>query len=334
MKMNPVYNRELQVSSRSIRMAMVLLIFNGILSAVALFNMYSVVDQVKMTAEIQYSRFLELYVFVASIEFAMLMFIMPAMTSNSISGERERQTLDLMLTTTMKPGEIVLGKLAAAFTSMLLLVLSSFPALALVFVYGGITVTDMALLLLCFVTVALLSGGSGVFFSSLFKRSTMANGCSYVTIVFLVAGTYAVNVFTYRMSQNEISSYMTAVDSVTRQATSGGSLYLLLMNPAVTFYTMINKQAGNSDVAGTLEQLFGSHPENFIIEHWTGLSIFLQIAAAVILIAIAVSAVTPIRGAGRTGGRGRAGKQELQDRENDRENHRKNDRRKGGRDHA
>ena len=149
MKMNPVYKRELKVSSRSIRMAMVLLIFNGILSAVALFNMYSVVDQVKMTAEIQYSRFLELYVFVASIEFAMLMFIMPAMTSNSISGERERQTLDLMLTTTMKPGEIVLGKLAAAFTSMLLLVLSSFPALALVFVYGGITVTDMALLLLC-----------------------------------------------------------------------------------------------------------------------------------------------------------------------------------------
>ena len=173
-----------------------------------------------------------------------------------------------------------------------------------------------------------------MFFSSLFKRSTMANVCSYVTIVFLVAGTYAVNVFTYRMSQNEISSYMTAVDSVTRQATSGGSLYLLLMNPAVTFYAMINKQAGNSDVAGTLEQLFGSHPENFIIEHWTGLSIFLQIAAAVILIAIAVSAVTPIRGAGRTGGRGRAGKQELQDRENDRENHRKNDRRKGGRDHA
>ena len=83
MKMNPVYKRELKVSSRSIRMAMVLLIFNGILSAVALFNMYSVVDQVKMTAEIQYSRFLELYVFVASIEFAMLMFICLLYTSPS-----------------------------------------------------------------------------------------------------------------------------------------------------------------------------------------------------------------------------------------------------------
>ena len=62
-----------------------------------------------------------------------------------------------MLTTTMKPGEIVQGKLAAAFTTMLLLVLSSFPVLSLVFVYGGITVTDMVQLMLCYVTVALLS---------------------------------------------------------------------------------------------------------------------------------------------------------------------------------
>lgn len=47
MKMNPVYKRELKVGSRSIRMAVTLLAFNGILSAVALFNMYSAVEQVK-----------------------------------------------------------------------------------------------------------------------------------------------------------------------------------------------------------------------------------------------------------------------------------------------
>lgn len=293
MKMNPVYKRELKVNSRSIRMALILLIFNGILSAVALFNMYSVVDQVRMTAEIQYSRFLELYVFVASIEFVMLMFIMPALTSNSISGERERQTLDLMLTTTMKPGSIVRGKLASAFTAMLLLVVSSFPALSLVFVYGGVTVTDMALLLLCYVTVALLSGGIGVFFSALFKRSTLANVCAYITIIFLVAGTYAINIFTYRMSQNEISSYMNAIDSVTRQATSGGSLYLLLLNPAVTFYTMINQQAGDSNVSRTLRNFFGAHPQNFVIEHWTEISIVLQTFIALLFIGAAVFAVTP-----------------------------------------
>ena len=91
------------VGSRSIRMMAILFVFNSILAAVALFNMYSVAEQVRTTAEIQYSQFLDLYTFVSSIEFIMLLFIMPALTASSISGERERQTLELMLTTTMEP---------------------------------------------------------------------------------------------------------------------------------------------------------------------------------------------------------------------------------------
>lgn len=69
---------------------------------------------------------------------------------------------------------------------------------------------------------------------------------------------------------------------------------MLLFNPAVTFYAMINQQAGDSDVAGTLERMFGAHPQNFVMEHWTEISIAVQILAAVFLIAAAVSAVTPI----------------------------------------
>ena len=62
MKINPVYRRETKVSTRSFRLALIILVFNGILSVVALLNMYSVIEQVKITAEIQYSSFLELYV--------------------------------------------------------------------------------------------------------------------------------------------------------------------------------------------------------------------------------------------------------------------------------
>ena len=99
MKMNPVYKREMMVSSRSMRMPLIITVFNGILAVVALLNMYSNVVQVRLTADVQYSSFLDLYEFVATIEFVMLMFIMPAITSGTISGERERMTMDLMLTT-------------------------------------------------------------------------------------------------------------------------------------------------------------------------------------------------------------------------------------------
>lgn len=296
MKLNPVYKREMTVASRSIRIALIFMVFNGILAIVALFNMFSVVEQVKVTAEIQYSRFLELYVFVSGIEFVMLMFIMPALTASSISGERERQTLDLMLTTTMKPREIISGKLSSALTTLLLLVLSGIPVQALVFVYGGITVSDMMLLLICYGAVALLAGAVGMFFSSLLKRSTVATVCTYAALIILVAGTYAVNAFVFKMSQNEINnSYMSTIGTVTKQASSGGFIYLLLINPAITFYTMINKQAGSGSIRTILETLFGQHPDNYVIDHWISISIMCQIFIAVILLVAAVYAITAVR---------------------------------------
>ena len=74
-----------------------LLVFNGILALVALLNMYSTLAQVRLTAEVQYTSFLDLYLFVAALEFMMLICIMPAITAGSISGERERKTLELMM---------------------------------------------------------------------------------------------------------------------------------------------------------------------------------------------------------------------------------------------
>mgnify|MGYP000329115373 CR=1 FL=1 len=50
MMQNPVYSREMKVSSRSIRLPLIIVLFNGILSMVTLLNMYSAVAQVESTA--------------------------------------------------------------------------------------------------------------------------------------------------------------------------------------------------------------------------------------------------------------------------------------------
>ena len=56
MKQNPVYNREMRVSSRSLKLPFIIVLFNGILFLVTLLNMYSVVMQVKATASIHKSQ--------------------------------------------------------------------------------------------------------------------------------------------------------------------------------------------------------------------------------------------------------------------------------------
>lgn len=81
MKNNPVYKREMLVRSRSFRIPLIIMIFNGILAVVALLNMYQSIAQVKVSGSVRYENFLQLYAFVAALEFMLLMFIMPALTS-------------------------------------------------------------------------------------------------------------------------------------------------------------------------------------------------------------------------------------------------------------
>ena len=183
MRQNPVYSREMKVSARSPRFPLILSLFNGILCLAALINMYSVVLRVRTNATIQYSSFMDIYEFVTAIEFILLMFIVPAVTAASISGERERQTLDLMLTTQMTAAQIVTGKLMGALSSLFVLILSSFPAVAMVFVYGGITWWDALSLIFCYVAVAFMAGSLGIFFSSVFRRSTVSTAVTYGTLI-------------------------------------------------------------------------------------------------------------------------------------------------------
>ena len=272
MKQNPVYNREMRVSSRSMKLPLIIFLFNGILFLVTLLNMYSVIMQVKASASIQYSSFMELYEFVTSMEFILLMFIVPAVTASAISGERERQTLDLMLTTRMSAGQIVTGKLLSALSTLFLLILSSFPAVAMVFVYGGITWTDAFSLILCYVTVAFFAGSIGICFSAAFKRSTVSTVVTYGTLTAVVV-----------------------LGESSAKASSGGFFYLFLLNPAVTFMAVIGGQAGRGTPLADIVSYFGIPENGFIIKHWIGFSILIQLAAGMALINRAIHFVEPIK---------------------------------------
>jgi len=286
MKINPVYKQETKVSARSFRFPLVIFLFNCVLALVALLDMYSMIIQVKRTAEIQYSSFLSLYVFVATVEFVLLLFLVPAITAGSISGERERQTLDLMLTTGMTSAEIVFGKLLASLSTVLLLIVSSFPVLALVFIYGGVMVKDIVLLLLCYCVTALLVGCIGIFCSASFKKSTIATVVSYCLTMTLVAGTIMVNHF---------ASLLIQAASPGGNRGSGKCFYLLLLNPASAFRTILNSQVGSRT---RLEELFPwmtQGPENWITENWLAAGLAAQIALSIFLLWLAVRQVEPCK---------------------------------------
>ena len=283
MKINPVYRQESRVSARSFRLPLIILSCNSLLALVALLNMYSMVTQVKATAEIQYSSFLSLYIFGAAIEFAMLLLIVPALTAGSVSGERERQTLNLLLTTRMTPADIVMGKLLSCLSTVFLLVVSSFPILALVFIYGGVTGKDIFLLLISFGSTALLAGSIGICCSSIFKRTTIATAVSYCALAVLVLGTMALRRFS--------ASFQVQGNGGAGQ----GASWVLLVNPAVSFLAAIKGQLGNIRQLNVLEMWTGNGPASLLTRWWLGIRTGVQMALSALCLWIAVCRVNPRR---------------------------------------
>ena len=295
MKSNPVYKREKTIRSRSIRMPLVILSFNGILAAAVLLNMYQTVAQAKISASIQYSSFLQLYAFVAILEFLLLMFIMPALTSGSISGEQERQTLELLFTTKMSPTDIILGKLLSAFNQLMILVVSSLPIVLLSFVYGSVNFMDMGLLLICFMTVALFAGSIGMLFSSCLRRSTFSNVCTYGVLLFLVVGSYMINIFILNIDQMQINNMIIPAGETRPVADTGAMVYLLLMNPVATFAEILGNQVSGGAGMLSIRQFFGSRTDGFLVTYWVPLSLLVQIILSVGLIRGAVYFLNPVK---------------------------------------
>lgn len=295
MKNNPVYKRERMVRARSYRIPMILLAFNGVLALAALMNMYQTVAQARISSTIQYGSFLQLYAFVATLEFILLMFIMPALTSGSISGERERQTLELLFTTKMSAKDIVLGKLYSAVEQLMILVASSLPVVLLTFVYGSVDFTDLALLLLCFVIVAFFAGGIGILFSALIRRSTFSNVCTYGVLLAIVVGTYMLNIFTLNMNQMQIDNMVYQLGETRPTADTGAAVFFLLLNPVATFAEILGNQVSGGAGSLAIERFFGSYTNEILARYWVPISMVVQSAVSVAMIVGAVYSLNPTK---------------------------------------
>ena len=117
-------------------------------------------------------------------------FLAPAFTTGAISLEREKATLDLLITTPLRPGAIVVGKLLSALAFVVLMIVAGIPVSALVLMYGGAAVGDIVRALIVLFAAAIGFGVIGLFCSALIKRTQSATVVAYSTVLFLTVGTF------------------------------------------------------------------------------------------------------------------------------------------------
>jgi len=158
-------------------------------------------------------------------------FIAPAFTAGAISLEREKQTLDLLVTTPMRPGGIVVGKLLAALAFVGLMIVAAIPISALVLMYGGAAIDDIVRQQVVLLVTALGLGAIGLFWSALVKRTQAATVLTYATVLALTVGTVLVFIFwsvvSTRDSDNQFGTPRLAPEQ------------LMWVNPAVAMIDVV-----------------------------------------------------------------------------------------------
>ena len=125
---------------------------------------------------------------IAFLELIMVCTIAPAVTAGTISGEKEKETYEMLLATPLSPINILWGKLVSSLSYVFLLIFAAVPMLSLVFIFGGVTARDMFKSLLVILTNAVLFGVIGLFMSTLLGRTGRATAVTFVIVLFLLFG--------------------------------------------------------------------------------------------------------------------------------------------------
>lgn len=179
---NPILERELKTRMRTWK--------TPILLAVYLLLMGLVVGLFFLGSGILGSFYYEfnprvigqIYDTVAIFQLVILMCILPVFTATSISGERERQTLDLLLCTDISPWKIIAGKIGAALAFVFLVIFTTIPYMGITFLFGGISLWDIIKIILFYMVTAIMVCSIGMFTTTHFKKNITSIIMSYVIL--------------------------------------------------------------------------------------------------------------------------------------------------------
>lgn len=220
-RLNPIVKKDLQVAARSMRLSWGLFAYEAVLTLMfllALAMIQASSNNIYSGGNI-YSSLVVLFPVLAVAQVGIVGLTVPILTASSISGEKERQTFDIMLTTCMSPFSIVLGKVFSAVMRILFFVAASTPIMALAFVVGGLSWMYLFYFLLTIILLSVLSGSIGIFCSSVCRKSITAVILSF-TVYFII-------------------TVLSFVPLILRMAlgwaSAGESMLVLLFNPIIFF---------------------------------------------------------------------------------------------------
>lgn len=246
MMRNPVFEQSMTRRMRSYRAPLLLTLFVAFLALVSSIALIALMSPELSLANLRSG--IETYIYTTVMQFALIILVAPALTAGSIAGERERQTLDLLLCTRVGALSIVLGKLFSSVCFLALLIVSSLPLLAVTMFFGGVSFLDILLMLAFLIVTALACCSIGIACSAIFKRTVTATVVAYLTIFALGVGTVILPLLFQTNRFDELvklsATQMGTMTNVSIEQALPLMPKLLFLNPAVGLFSLLISQTG------------------------------------------------------------------------------------------
>lgn len=290
MKMNPVLENEMKRNMRSMKSSWVIFGVNLLLTVVAVAVYFEAGGPKEYLASGQYRFPVQCYMMMAYVLFTMVCLLVPGIAGGSIAIERERRTLDILLTTHLSPWKIIIGKLESSLSMIFLISFSALPAVSLILVFGGVTVVDLLMLVFILVVSGIFIGSVGIFCSAVMKKTTVATITSYVIIIMLIVGTAAIlwaAHYVLQIRAEQMGNY--------GQVDIGGWIFLLLLNPLMSYFGLLSRQVGSGYELLQICSDLGDYSGNFGVTHMLAISIIVQLAISAVLLFLAGKNINPLR---------------------------------------
>ena len=192
-----VLTKELRTRMRGRRTAVVVTVYLLLLSSLGGLTLYIQLEQFRSgfnpgaAPAVGFQLFSTLSLF----QLFLVIFIVPGLTGAAIAGERDRQTLDLLLSTQVSALWIVLGKILASLSYVFLLMVAALPLFSLVFLFGGVSPGQVGLVFVISLVSALTLGTIGIFLSVLIRSGPTATVLAYAVTFILLIGTPLLSIF-------------------------------------------------------------------------------------------------------------------------------------------
>ncbi len=186
---NPVVVKELRSRMRGHRAFAVLTLYLLALGGVAVLVYLAYLSGSSSPGSTQgYTVGKGLFAAVLGVQIILVAFIGPAFTAAAISGERERQTFDILKTTLLSPHDLVLGKLVSALSYIFLLVLVSIPVQSIAFLLGGLSPVELVLSQLVILVAAVTYALYGLWCSAAMRSTIAATVATFAGMLLVLLG--------------------------------------------------------------------------------------------------------------------------------------------------